>query len=131
MSYEYEKNALTLFIEKAEKLKMSKFVVNIANNSGFSFTLEKNKPAVSTRRGPGDENIEAFILTFRFFIQDNEAYSTKGVIRGMHFQGGVHAQAKLVRVVAGEVLDVVVDLRKTSPTYLKHFSIILSSENKN
>ncbi len=64
------------------------------------------------------------------FVQDNEAFSNRGVIRGLHFQKGQFAQAKLVRVVKGVVLDVTVDLRPGSKTFGKHFSIILSSENK-
>jgi dTDP-4-dehydrorhamnose 3,5-epimerase len=64
------------------------------------------------------------------FIQDNEAKSSKGVLRGLHFQLPPFSQAKLVRVTRGKVLDVVVDLRKSSPTYLKHQSIVLSSKNK-
>ena len=61
------------------------------------------------------------------FVQDNESFSSKGVLRGLHFQKGVYAQAKLVRVVQGAVLDVAVDLRLESPTYGQHFSIELSS----
>lgn len=64
------------------------------------------------------------------FIQDNESKSSRGVLRGIHFQKPPVAQAKLVRVVKGEVLDVAVDLRKDSPTYGEHFSIVLSAENK-
>lgn len=64
------------------------------------------------------------------FVQDNEAFSNRGVLRGLHFQNGEFAQAKLVRVVKGKVLDVAVDLRPNSKTYGKHFSIILSEENK-
>lgn len=64
------------------------------------------------------------------FVQDNESFSSKGVLRGLHFQIGEYAQAKLVRVVKGTVLDVVVDIRKDSPTFSKHFSIELSEENK-
>lgn len=64
------------------------------------------------------------------FIQDNEAFSNRGVLRGLHFQKGTTAQAKLVRVVQGKVLDVVVDVRPDSPTFGKHFSMILSGENK-
>jgi dTDP-4-dehydrorhamnose 3,5-epimerase len=64
------------------------------------------------------------------FIQDNEAYSTKGVLRGLHFQKDQFAQAKLVRVTQGSVLDVAVDLRPDSSTFLKTFTIELSSENK-
>lgn len=64
------------------------------------------------------------------FIQDNESKSTYGVLRGIHFQKPPFAQTKLVRVIDGEVLDVAVDLRTKSPTYGKHFSIVLSGENK-
>jgi len=64
------------------------------------------------------------------FVQDNQSYSKKGVLRGLHFQNGINAQAKLVRVVKGRVLDVVVDLRKKSLTYGHHFSIELSDVNQ-
>ncbi|NNE32356.1 MAG: dTDP-4-dehydrorhamnose 3,5-epimerase [Winogradskyella sp.] len=64
------------------------------------------------------------------FVQDNESKSSKGVLRGLHYQRGKHAQAKLVRVIKGEILDVVVDIRKSSRTFGKHFSIILSEKNK-
>jgi dTDP-4-dehydrorhamnose 3,5-epimerase len=64
------------------------------------------------------------------FVQDNQAKSTFGVLRGLHFQKGDAAQAKLVRVLEGSVLDVVVDLRQGSPTYGQSFSIELSAENK-
>lgn len=64
------------------------------------------------------------------FIQDNEAFSNYGVVRGLHFQKGEHAQAKLVRVIEGKVFDVAVDLRENSSTYGKWFGIELSGENK-
>ena len=64
------------------------------------------------------------------FIQDNEAFSNRGVLRGLHFQKGKHAQAKLVRVVKGKVLDVVVDVRRDSKTYGQSISCILSETNK-
>jgi dTDP-4-dehydrorhamnose 3,5-epimerase len=64
------------------------------------------------------------------FIQDNESCSSKGVLRGLHFQKPPFAQGKLVRVVYGKVLDVAVDLRKSSVTYGKHYSIELSAQNK-
>lgn len=64
------------------------------------------------------------------FVQDNQSFSTYGVIRALHAQAGIHAQAKLVRVLQGEVLDVAVDARKDSPTYGKHFSVKLSAKNK-
>ncbi len=63
------------------------------------------------------------------FVQDNESGSVKGVIRGLHFQRPPYAQAKLVRCVYGQVLDVAVDLRKGSPTYGKHVSCLLTGEN--
>ena len=64
------------------------------------------------------------------FVQDNEALSNRGVLRGLHFQKGEYAQAKLVRVIKGKVLDVAVDIRPKSVTFGQHFSIILSEENK-
>lgn len=64
------------------------------------------------------------------FVQDNESMSVKGVIRGLHFQIPPYEQAKLIRCVDGVILDVAVDIRKDSPTYGKHYSIHLSSENK-
>ena len=64
------------------------------------------------------------------FVQDNQSLSSKGVLRGLHFQNPPFAQGKLVRVVKGIVLDVAVDIRKDSPTYGQHFSIKLSEKNK-
>jgi dTDP-4-dehydrorhamnose 3,5-epimerase len=64
------------------------------------------------------------------FVQDNQSCSKKNVIRGLHFQLPPFAQAKLVRVIAGAVLDVAVDIRKASPTYGQHFSVVLSEENQ-
>ena len=64
------------------------------------------------------------------FVQDNESKSSFGVLRGLHYQKGEHSQAKLVRVIKGEVLDVAVDLRKSSPTFGKHVCVLLSEENK-
>jgi dTDP-4-dehydrorhamnose 3,5-epimerase len=63
------------------------------------------------------------------FVQDNQSKSSKGVLRGLHYQTGKHAQAKLVRVLEGEVLDVVVDLRPKSPSYKKVFTTVLSHKN--
>lgn len=64
------------------------------------------------------------------FVQDNQSFSSKGVLRGLHYQTGEHAQAKLVRVLAGEVLDVAVDMRPESPTFGQYVSVILSAENQ-
>lgn len=64
------------------------------------------------------------------FVQDNESFSTKGVLRGLHFQKGEHAQSKLVRVTHGEVLDVAVDIRPDSKTFLQVITERLSAENK-
>jgi len=64
------------------------------------------------------------------FVQDNRSFSKKGVLRGLHYQKGEHAQAKLVSVLDGTVLDVVVDLREESPTFGRHVSEVLSVENK-
>ena len=64
------------------------------------------------------------------FVQDNESCSSKGVLRGLHYQLAPFAQAKLVRVIKGRVLDVAVDIRKGSPTYGKYVSVELSDENK-
>ena len=63
------------------------------------------------------------------FVQDNESMSTYGVVRGLHFQKQPYAQSKLVRCVKGKVLDVVVDIRKDSPTFGKHISVELSEDN--
>jgi len=64
------------------------------------------------------------------FVQDNQSVSAKGVLRGLHYQTGEHAQAKLVRVLKGEVLDVAVDLRPGSATYGQFESVLLSQENQ-
>lgn len=64
------------------------------------------------------------------FVQDNQSYSIKGVIRALHYQVGQCAQAKLVRVLGGKVIDVAVDLRKDSPTFGEHVAVELSAENK-
>lgn len=64
------------------------------------------------------------------FVQDNESRSKRGVLRGLHFQRAPYAQAKLVRVVKGRVLDVAVDIRKGSPTYGQHVAVELSGDNK-
>jgi dTDP-4-dehydrorhamnose 3,5-epimerase len=65
----------------------------------------------------------------KHFVQDNQSKSTRGVIRGLHMQGGAFAQAKLVRCIQGSILDVVVDMREEEPTFGKHFTITLTAEN--
>jgi dTDP-4-dehydrorhamnose 3,5-epimerase len=64
------------------------------------------------------------------FVQDNQSKSTKGVLRGLHFQLGTHAQAKLVRVLEGKVLDVAVDIRSNSKTFGQHVAVELTAENE-
>lgn len=64
------------------------------------------------------------------FVQDNESKSSRGVLRGLHFQKGSASQAKLVRVIKGRVVDVAVDLRRSSPTFGQHVMVELSDENK-
>ncbi len=64
------------------------------------------------------------------FVQDNQSLSSKGILRGLHFQKDPYSQGKLVRVIKGAVLDVAVDIRKSSPSYGKHFAIELNEDNK-
>ena len=64
------------------------------------------------------------------FVQDNESFSSKGVVRGLHWQAAPYTQAKLVHVIHGAVWDVAVDIRKDSPTYGKHVAEVLSAENR-
>ena len=64
------------------------------------------------------------------FVQDNQSFSTRGVLRGLHYQTGKHAQAKLVRVLQGEVLDVAVDIRPDSETFGQYESVLLTAENQ-
>ncbi|MFD1615861.1 dTDP-4-dehydrorhamnose 3,5-epimerase [Gelatiniphilus marinus] len=71
---------------------------------------------------------EAQTGIFANFVQDNQSQSSKGVLRGLHFQTGKYSQAKLVRVITGSVLDVCVDLRQESLTFGKHFSIVLDAK---
>jgi dTDP-4-dehydrorhamnose 3,5-epimerase len=76
------------------------------------------------------ERFNAKIGASMDFIQDNQSFSSRGVIRALHYQTGEHAQAKLVRVLSGMVLDVAVDIRSDSPTFGEHVAIELSAENK-
>ena len=76
------------------------------------------------------QQVKGTVLESYNWVQENESQSTKGVLRGLHFQTGEFSQAKLIRVVLGEVFDVAVDLRRGSATFGKWFGSILSSENK-
>ncbi len=64
------------------------------------------------------------------FVQDNQSFSSKGVLRGLHYQVGEHSQAKLVRVLSGEVLDVAVDIRPNSKTFGEYVSVLLTADNQ-
>lgn len=77
-----------------------------------------------------EDKLETFLGYKINFCQDNESKSSRGVLRGLHYQLPPHAQTKLVRVIKGRVLDVAVDIRKGSPTFGKHVAVELSSENK-
>ncbi len=88
----------------------------IKDNRGYFFESYNKKTFLEA--GINDE-----------FVQDNQSFSKRGVIRGLHYQVPPHAQAKLVRVLSGVIQDVVVDLRQSQPTFGKHFSIELSAEN--
>jgi len=76
------------------------------------------------------DKLEEFLGYKINFCQDNESKSSKGVLRGLHYQLAPDAQTKLVRVIQGEVLDVAVDIREESPTFGKHVSVELTSDNK-
>ena len=77
-----------------------------------------------------DKVFESLIGVKVGFIQDNQSYSSKGTFRGLHFQTGAAAQAKLVRVIDGNVLDIALDVRKYSPTFGQHVVVELTGENK-
>ena len=89
-----------------------------ADNRGFFFE--------SFNHGNFEKTIDQKIN----FVQDNHSYSTKGVLRGLHYQLNPKAQGKLVRIISGEVFDVAVDIRKNSPTFGKWVGAVLSAENK-
>ena len=104
------------------------------NETGFPGLLIFEPKIIRDERGYFFESFNA--KTFeekgitRNFVQDNQALSSYGILRGLHYQLAPHAQSKLVRVIQGEVLDVVVDLRNGSPTFGKQYSIVLSAENQ-
>ncbi len=77
-----------------------------------------------------ENNFQKGIGKHIHFVQDNQSFSAKGVLRGLHYQTGEHAQAKLVRVLQGEVLDIAVDIRPDSITYGHYVSVVLSAENQ-
>lgn len=77
-----------------------------------------------------EEKFHTLINNKVVFVQDNESFSSKGVLRGLHYQVGEYAQSKLVRVIKGKVLDVAVDLRANSKTFGKHVALELSEDNK-
>lgn len=89
------------------------------HNDGRGFFME-------TYRQSWTDEIDAFTGEF---VQDNQSFSSYGTIRGLHFQKSASAQAKLVRVAVGKILDIAVDLRTESPTYGKHISVVLSDKN--
>ena len=76
------------------------------------------------------DKLEEFLGYKLNFTQDNESKSSKGVLRGLHYQLPPHAQTKLVRVIQGRVLDVAVDIRRNSPTFGQHVAVELSADNK-
>lgn len=100
--------------------------------TGFEGLLEITPAVFSDSRGFFFEsyNYESFKSAGLdiHFVQDNQSFSGKGVVRGLHFQREPFEQGKLVRVVTGKVLDVVVDIRENSPTFGKHYSLILDGQ---
>ena len=104
------------------------------HETGFPGLLVFEPKIFSDDRGYFFESFNANVFfekgITRNFVQDNQAFSSYGILRGLHYQLAPHAQSKLVRVIQGEVLDVVVDLRKGSPTFGKQYSISLSAENQ-
>jgi dTDP-4-dehydrorhamnose 3,5-epimerase len=107
----------------------------------FSFTRLKIPEVILVKPKSYDDDRGFFMESYKMpdfvdagitdtFVQDNHSRSSKGVLRGLHYQNPPHAQAKLVRAVGGEIFDVAVDIRKGSPTYGKWVGQILSQENK-
>ncbi len=97
----------------------------------FAGVLLYSPKVIEDSRGSFMESYRSEWFTGVKFIQDNEAVSKIGVVRGLHFQRPPFAQTKLIRVIEGEILDVIVDLRKSSETFGKVFTVKLSAENKN
>jgi dTDP-4-dehydrorhamnose 3,5-epimerase len=96
----------------------------------FAGVLLYSPKVIEDSRGSFMESYRSEWFSGVKFIQDNEAVSKKGVVRGLHFQRPPFAQTKLIRVIEGEILDVIVDLRKSSETFGKVFSVKLSAKNK-
>jgi len=96
----------------------------------FSGVLLFTPKVIEDSRGSFMESYRSEWLAGTSFIQDNEVVSKKGVVRGLHFQRPPYAQTKLIRVIEGEILDVIVDLRKSSETFGKVYSVKLSAQNK-
>lgn len=102
---------------KIEEVLLCKPIVHMDGRGYFMETFQ-------------DKELSNFLGYNIDFCQDNESKSSKGVLRGLHYQLAPFAQTKLVRVIQGKVLDVVVDIRKDSPTFGKHIKVLLSAENK-
>ena len=102
---------------KIEEVLLCKPIVHMDGRGYFMETFQ-------------DKELSNFLGYNIDFCQDNESKSSKGVLRGLHYQLAPFAQTKLVRVIQGKVLDVVVDIRKDSPTFGKHVKVLLSAENK-
>jgi dTDP-4-dehydrorhamnose 3,5-epimerase len=96
----------------------------------FAGVILLTPSVIEDSRGSFMESYRSEWFTGAKFIQDNEVVSKKGVVRGLHFQRPPFAQTKLIRVIEGEILDVVVDLRKASETFGRVFSVKLSAYNK-
>ena len=102
----------------------------VVNKTDFAGVLLYSPKVIEDSRGSFMESYRSEWFTGVKFIQDYEAISKKGVVRGLHFQRPPFAQTKLIRVIEGEILDVIVDLRKSSETYGRVFSIQLTALNK-